>query len=109
MNQLCISVQSFDFFFLKKSILKIYKLSSFFSTIEIKTVPLPSTKTIYTVLRSPHIDKKSREQFEIKRYKIRLIIYFQETSSISFFLYILKNSTFSGVEIQILYKNLTYL
>jgi len=28
-------------------------------------IPLPSKKTIYTVLRSPHIDKKSREQFQI--------------------------------------------
>lgn len=28
-------------------------------------VPLPTCKTIYTVNRSPHIDKKSREQFQI--------------------------------------------
>ncbi len=35
-------------------------------------VPLPTRKTIYTVLRSPHIDKKSREQFEIRTHK-RLI------------------------------------
>ncbi|MFC1514550.1 30S ribosomal protein S10 [Candidatus Omnitrophota bacterium] len=26
-------------------------------------IPLPTKKRIYTVLRSPHIDKKSREQF----------------------------------------------
>jgi small subunit ribosomal protein S10 len=35
-------------------------------------VPLPTKKTIYTVLRSPHVDKKSREQFEIRVHK-RLI------------------------------------
>ncbi len=35
-------------------------------------VPLPTRKTVYTVLRSPHIDKKSREQFEIRTHK-RLI------------------------------------
>ena len=28
-------------------------------------IPLPSKKTVYTVLRSPHIDKKSREQFQL--------------------------------------------
>ena len=28
-------------------------------------IPLPSKKTIYTVLRSPHVDKKAREQFQI--------------------------------------------
>ncbi len=32
-------------------------------------VPLPNRKTVYTVNRSPHIDKKSREQFEIRTHK----------------------------------------
>ena len=32
-------------------------------------IPLPSKKTVYTVLRSPHVDKKSREQFEIRTFK----------------------------------------
>ena len=35
-------------------------------------VPLPTRRTIYTVLRSPNIDKKSREQFEMRTHK-RLI------------------------------------
>ncbi len=35
-------------------------------------VPLPTKKTVYTVLRSPHVDKKSREQFEMRIHK-RLI------------------------------------
>ena len=35
-------------------------------------VPLPTQRSIYTVLRSPHVDKKSREQFEIRTHK-RLI------------------------------------
>ncbi len=35
-------------------------------------IPLPTTRRFYTVLRSPHIDKKSREQFEIRTHK-RLI------------------------------------
>ena len=35
-------------------------------------VPLPTRRTIYTVLRSPFIDKKSREQFETRIHK-RLI------------------------------------
>ncbi len=32
-------------------------------------VPLPTTISRYTVLRSPHVDKKSREQFEIRTHK----------------------------------------
>jgi small subunit ribosomal protein S10 len=35
-------------------------------------VPLPTRRHVYTVLRSPHVDKKSREQFEIRVHK-RLI------------------------------------
>ncbi len=32
-------------------------------------IPLPTKISKYTVLRSPHIDKKSREQFEIRTHK----------------------------------------
>ena len=35
-------------------------------------VPLPTEKNKWTVLRSPHVDKKSREQFEMRTHK-RLI------------------------------------
>ncbi len=35
-------------------------------------VPLPTKRTLFTVLRSPHVDKKSREQFELRVHK-RLI------------------------------------
>ncbi len=35
-------------------------------------IPLPTRRQLYTVLRSPHVDKKSREQFELKTH-MRLI------------------------------------
>ncbi|HDP98981.1 MAG TPA: 30S ribosomal protein S10 [bacterium] len=35
-------------------------------------IPLPTRRSVYTVLRSPHVDKKSREQFETRIHK-RLI------------------------------------
>jgi small subunit ribosomal protein S10 len=38
-------------------------------------IPLPTDIEKYTVLRSPHIDKKSREQFEIRTHKRLLDIY----------------------------------
>jgi small subunit ribosomal protein S10 len=38
-------------------------------------VPLPTKKTVYTVLRSPHVDKKSREQFEMRIHKRLIDIY----------------------------------
>ncbi len=38
-------------------------------------VPLPTKITRFTILRSPHVDKKSREQFEIRTHKRLIDIY----------------------------------
>ena len=42
-------------------------------------IPLPTAKNKWTVLRSPHVDKKSREQFEIRTHK--RLIYISEPTS----------------------------
>jgi small subunit ribosomal protein S10 len=42
-------------------------------------VPLPTSIRRYTVLRGPHIDKKSREQFEIRTHK-RIIDISEQTA-----------------------------
>ena len=42
-------------------------------------IPLPTIKNKWTVLRSPHVDKKSRQQFEIRTHK-RLIDIVQATA-----------------------------
>jgi small subunit ribosomal protein S10 len=39
-------------------------------------IPLPTSKRIYCVLRSPHVDKDSREHFEIRIHKRILEIYY---------------------------------
>ena len=41
-------------------------------------IPLPTRRNRYTVLRSPHVDKKSREQFEIRTHK--RLLYILETT-----------------------------
>lgn len=41
-------------------------------------IPLPTQISKYTVLRSPHVDKKSREQFEMRTHK--RLIYIMETT-----------------------------
>ena len=38
-------------------------------------IPLPTRRTVYTVLRSPFVDKKSREQFETRVHKRLIDIY----------------------------------
>jgi small subunit ribosomal protein S10 len=45
-------------------------------------VPLPKRIKRFTVNRSPHIDKKSREQFEIRTYKRLVIISYPTTQTV---------------------------
>ena len=42
-------------------------------------IPLPTVRNRWTVLRSPHVDKKSREQFEIRTHK--RLIYISEPTT----------------------------
>ena len=43
-------------------------------------IPLPTKRRIYCVLRSPHVDKKSREHFEMRTHK-RIIDIYDPTQS----------------------------
>ena len=61
-----------------KSAEKIVKTVKSTGAVVTGPIPLPTEKTVYTVLRSPHVDKKSREQFEIRTHK-RLIDIIQPT------------------------------
>ena len=61
-------------------------------------VPLPTRIEKFTVLRSPHVDKKSREQFEIRTHK-RLIDIFEPTPQTVDAL--MKLDLASGVDIEI--------
>jgi small subunit ribosomal protein S10 len=61
-------------------------------------VPLPTTKNKYCVLRSPHSDKKSREQFEIRTHKRLIDILEPNASTIDA---LTKLDLPSGVDIEI--------
>ncbi len=61
-------------------------------------VPLPTQISKFTVLRSPHVDKKSREQFEIRTHK-RLIDIFDPTPDTVDAL--MKLELASGVDVEI--------
>lgn len=67
-----IKLKSYDHHLIDKSAEKIIRTVKSTGAVVSGPIPLPTKKTIYTVLRSPHVDKKSREQFESRRHK-RLI------------------------------------
>ena len=67
-----ISLRAYDHILLDKSTDKIVKTAKSTGAIISGPIPLPTKRSIYTVLRSPHVDKKSREHFEMRIHK-RLI------------------------------------
>ena len=55
-----IKLKSYDHALIDKSAEKIIKTVKSTGAVVSGPIPLPTKKTIYTVLRSPHVDKKSR-------------------------------------------------
>lgn len=67
-----IRLKAYDHVALDRSTLEIVNTVTRTGAKIIGPIPLPTKRTVYTVLRSPHVDKKSREQFETRIHK-RLI------------------------------------
>ncbi len=67
-----IRLRSYDHAILDQSAGEIVRTARRTGALTSGPVPLPTRRQVYTVLRSPHVDKKSREQFEIRVHK-RLI------------------------------------
>ena len=61
-------------------------------------IPLPTNINRYTVLRSPHVNKKSREQFEIRTHKRMIDILEPKQQTIDA---LMKLDLASGVDVQI--------
>ena len=72
LQKIRIKLKSYDAATLDLSASEIVRTARRTGAVTSGPVPLPTRKTVYTVLRSPHVDKKSREQFEIRIHK-RLI------------------------------------
>lgn len=67
-----IRLKAYDHLMLDQSALKIVDTAKRTGASVAGPVPLPTEKSIYTILRSPHVNKDSREQFEMRVHK-RLI------------------------------------
>jgi small subunit ribosomal protein S10 len=72
-NKIRIRLKAFDHAIIDQSTQDIVRTAQRTGAIVSGPVPLPTRTQIFTVLRSPHIDKWSREQFEMKSHK-RLIV-----------------------------------
>jgi small subunit ribosomal protein S10 len=71
-----VRLESFNPELLVSSCQKIIDILSNTSLNSVGMITLPTSKRIYCVLRSPHVDKDSREHFEIRIHKRILEIYY---------------------------------
>ena len=74
-----IRLKAYDHKALDQSAVKIVDTAKKTGAMVSGPIPLPTEKNIYTILRSPHVNKDSREQFEMRTHK-RLIDILQPTN-----------------------------
>ena len=99
MNQrIRIKLKSYAHNLVDKSAQKIVKTVKVTGAIINGPIPLPTHKRIYTVLRSPHVNKKSREQFQLSSYKRLLDIYSSSSKTVDA---LMKLELPSGVDVEI--------
>jgi len=99
MNQkIRIKLRSYDHNLVDKSTEKIVKTVRNSGAVVTGPIPLPTEKKIFTVLRSPHVNKKSREQFQLRTHKRLIEIYTPTQKTIDA---LSKLELPSGVDIQV--------
>jgi small subunit ribosomal protein S10 len=82
MNQkIRIKLKSYDHNLVDKSSEKIVRAVKATGAVVSGPIPLPTEKEKFTVLRSPHVNKKAREQFQLCTYKRLVDIYSNSAKS----------------------------
>jgi len=77
-----IKLRAYDHVILDQSVAKIIETARRAGAKIAGPVPLPTSRQVFTVLRSPNVDKDSREQFEMRVHK-RLLDIFEPSSEIT--------------------------
>ena len=93
-----IKLQSYDHNLVDKSAEKIVKTVRSTGAVVTGPIPLPTHKKIFTVLRSPHVNKKAREQFQLCTHKRLVDIYSSNTKTVDA---LMKLELPSGVDVEI--------
>ncbi len=68
-NRIRIRLKAYDYRLLDRSVAEIIRSTKNTGARVVGPIPLPTERTLYTVLRSPHVDKKSQDQFEMLVHK----------------------------------------
>lgn len=93
-----LTLKSYDHQLLDKAVKQIVLTAKRTGSQIMGPVPLPNKKRCFTVLRSPHIDKKSREQFELTTHRRILDIVSPSDQTMDA---LMKLNISSGVDVEI--------
>ncbi|EOZ99800.1 SSU ribosomal protein S10p (S20e) [Indibacter alkaliphilus LW1] len=99
MNQkIRIKLKSYDHSLVDKSSEKIVKAVKSTGAIVVGPIPLPTKKEKFTVLKSPHVNKKARDQYQLCTYKRLVDIYSNSSKTVDA---LMKIELPSGVDVEI--------
>jgi small subunit ribosomal protein S10 len=99
MNQrIRIKLKSYDHVLVDNSAEKIVKSVKATGAVVSGPIPLPTHKNIFTVLRSPHVNSNSKEQFQLCTYKRLMDIYSSSSKTVDA---LMKLELPSGVDVEI--------
>jgi len=93
-----IKLKSYDYNLDDKSAEKIVKTVKSTGAVVSGPIPLPTHRRIFTVLKSPHVNKKAREQFKLCSYKRLMDIYSSTSKTVDA---LMKLELPSGVDVEI--------
>ena len=93
-----IRLKAFDHKLLDQSALKIVETAKKTGANVSGPIPLPTEKNVFTILRSPHVNKDSREQFEMRTHKRLIDITDHSAKTVDA---LMKLDLPSGVEIEV--------
>ena len=93
-----IRLKAFDYRLIDQSAAEIVDTAKRTGAIVRGPVPLPTRIQRFDILRSPHVNKKSREQFELSAYKRLLDIYSNSSATVDA---LMRLELPSGVEVEI--------
>ena len=97
-HKIRIKLKSYDYNLVDKSAEKIAKTVKSTGAIISGPIPLPTNKKIFTVLKSPHVNKKARDQYQVCSYKRLMDIYSSTPKTVDA---LMKLELPSGVDVEI--------
>lgn len=103
-----IQFKTFNYRLLDKILYKIVQKGLALQLKVTNPVSLPTKKHLFTVLKSPHVNKKARDQFQLITHKRLILLTFNEfeLENVKLYLDFIKSLS-SGIEIKITYINNT--